>query len=110
MTLALLGAAAFGAVIGWMTYRTMAQEYKAEWSDIATVIATVGSAAVLSLFPAQTDLFAAYAVGLFIGFFGYFLFYLIIARAGGVSWLDILTGEETGIYVMADTKTPADDD
>jgi hypothetical protein len=77
----LAGAAAFGAVIGWYLYyvnRYRQDEISAQ--DLVTVIAAVGGGAVLSLFPAQTQLFGAYGLGLFIGFFGYFLvLFLIVA-------------------------------
>jgi hypothetical protein len=97
-----LGALAFGTVIGWMTHRILARKEKGSWSDISTVIATVGGGAVLSLFPAGTTAFAAYAVGLFIGFFGYFAIFLVMARAAKISWLNILTGEGTGRWIMGD--------
>ena len=38
------------------------------------LIGILGGGAILSLFETQTDLFGAYGIGLFIGFFGYFLF------------------------------------
>jgi len=109
MNLTTLGALAFGAVIGWMTHRILARKEKADWSDISTVIATVGGAAVLSLFPAQTGFFGAYAIGLFLGFFGYFLAFVAMARAGGVSWLSILTGKGVEAYIMKDVGGPLDD-
>ena len=102
-----IGAAAFGAVIGWMVHRILAHKEKADWSDISTVIATVGGAAVLSLFPAQTETFGAYAIGLFVGFFGYFVIFLVIARAGKTPWMDIITGKP-GIFIMKDDKGPLD--
>jgi hypothetical protein len=104
-----LGALAFGVVIGWMTHRILARKEKGDWSDIATVIATVGGGAILALFPAETVAFAAYAIGLFFGFFGYFTAFLIMARIGGVSWLDILTGKP-GIFIMREGGSPLDDD
>ena len=101
-----IGAAAFGIVIGWMTYRTLAHKKKPDWSDLSTVIATVGGAAVLSLFPAQTPLFGAYAIGLFVGFFGFYCVYLIIARKARISWLNIILGEKTDALLMGDTDRP----
>lgn len=100
------GAAAFGIVIGWMTYRTLAHKEKTDWGDLSTVIGTVGGAAVLSLFPAQTSLFGVYAFGLFLGFFGYYCAFLIIARKARVSWLNILTGKRVGALLMEDTEPP----
>ena len=103
------GALAFGIVIGWMTHRILARKDKGDWSDLTTVIATVGGGAILALFPAQTVAFATYAIGLFFGFFGYFVIFIIIARAGGVSWMDILTGRP-GIFIRRDQGGPLDED
>jgi len=69
-----VGAFAFGAVVGWYLYfinRHRKEEVKL--ADVVTVIGAVGGAAVLALFPAGTDLFAAYGIGLASGFFLYFL-------------------------------------
>jgi hypothetical protein len=66
-----LGAHLFGAVVGWVTYYTLAHSKSHGVKDIAVVIGSVGGAAVLSLFPAQTSLFGAYGVGLAAGFFTY---------------------------------------
>jgi len=67
------GALCFGLVVGWITYRTMRRTETSGLSDIATVIGAVGGAAVLSLFPAQTDAFGVYSIGLAIGFFAYLI-------------------------------------
>jgi hypothetical protein len=42
-------------------------------SDLATIIAVIGGGAVLALFPASSDLFGAYAIGLTGGFFYCFM-------------------------------------
>jgi hypothetical protein len=77
MTLPIVGAACFGFVIGWVTYRTLRRRSgAAALSDIATVIGAVGGAAVTTLFNSQ-ELFAGYSIGLAIGFMGY----LILGRA-----------------------------
>jgi O-antigen/teichoic acid export membrane protein len=66
------GAVAFGLVIGWITYRTLRRSGEsAGISDIAAVIGAVGGATVTGLFEAAA--FSAYAIGLAIGFFGYFI-------------------------------------
>jgi hypothetical protein len=67
------GAFAFGLVIGWFTY--FVNRYRAEvtLSDVAAIIGALGGAAVLALFPAKSELFSAYGIGLAVGFFGYFL-------------------------------------
>jgi hypothetical protein len=71
------GALLFGAVIGWVTYFTMRYSRRHAVSDIATIIGAIGGAAVLALFPAQSNLFGFYGVGLGIGFFVYVLILLI---------------------------------
>lgn len=42
-------------------------------SDLVTLIGIIGGGAILALFPAKTDLFGAYGIGLAAGFFFYFL-------------------------------------
>jgi len=78
VSLGLIGAATFGLVIGWITYRTLARKAGAVGiSDIATVIGAIGGAAVTALFRSE-DLFGGYSVGLVIGFFAYFVVYLLL--------------------------------
>lgn len=67
----MVGALAFGFVIGWVTHRTLRRQEKAHVGDVAAVIGAVGGAAVVRLFPSGTDLFTAYSIGLAGGFFGY---------------------------------------
>ena len=70
----LLGAGGFGAIIGWYVYYV--NRYRkggVQFSDLTTVVGILGGGAVLALFPARSDLFGAYGIGLFIGFFGYYL-------------------------------------
>ncbi|HNP88599.1 MAG TPA: hypothetical protein PKK78_20855 [Kouleothrix sp.] len=68
----LLGALAFGIIIGWRVYFTDRYRTAAvDFSDIATVIGIIGGGAILALFQAGTDLFGAYGIGLAIGFFAY---------------------------------------
>lgn len=67
------GACSFGLVIGWIVYRTLRRkEGSSALSDISTVIGAVGGGAVVTLFNEPT-LFAAYSIGMAIGFFLYFL-------------------------------------
>jgi hypothetical protein len=78
-TLQALGAIGFGVLIGWYVYYI--NRYRTggvELGDLATVVGIVGGAAILALFPAGSDLFGAYGIGLFIGFFGYFLVLIIL--------------------------------
>jgi hypothetical protein len=72
--LQLLGAGGFGTLLGWLVYHTNRyRRGEVQFSDLVTLIGVIGGAGVLALFPAKTDLFGAYGIGLFIGFFGYFL-------------------------------------
>lgn len=85
-----LGAVGFGAIIGWLVYYI--NRYRTgdvQFSDLATVIGILGGGAILALFPASTDLFGGYGIGLFIGFFSYFIFLMIwvaISKKFGVEW------------------------
>lgn len=70
----LLGAGGFGCLIGWYIYYI--NRYRTDdvqLSDLVTLIGAIGGSAVLKLFEQETDLFGAYGIGLFLGFFGYFL-------------------------------------
>jgi len=87
----ILGAGGFGALLGWYLYfinRYRTDEIKLE--DLVTLVGVVGGGAVLALFPAKTNLFGAYGIGLFVGFFGYFATLLImVALSNGdftVGW------------------------
>ncbi len=80
-TVQLIGAGGFGFIIGWFVY--FINRYRKEdvqWSDLTTLIGIIGGGAILALFPNSTDLFGAYGIGLFVGFFGYFLFLLLWVR------------------------------
>jgi hypothetical protein len=89
-TLELLGAGGFGFVIGWYLYYV--NRYRGgnvQIADLVTVIGALGGGAVLDLFPAQSELFGAYGIGLFIGFFSYLLVLVVlVARSPkfGVEW------------------------
>ena len=72
--LQIAGAIGFGAIIGWLVYYI--NRYRTgdvQFSDLATVIGIIGGGAILALFPAKTDLFGGYGIGLAIGFFSYFI-------------------------------------
>lgn len=72
-TLQLLGAGGFGALIGWYVYYINRHRTDTvQLGDIVTLIGAIGGAAILTLFPAKSELFGAYGIGLFVGFFGYF--------------------------------------
>lgn len=69
-----LGALGFGLIIGWYVYYiNRYRKGDVQLGDITTLIAAIGGAAVLALFPEKTDLFGFYGIGLAVGFFGYFL-------------------------------------
>jgi hypothetical protein len=68
----LIGAFAFGVIIGWRLYFTDRYRTAAiDFGDISTVISIIGGGAILALFQSGTDLFGAYGIGLAIGFFAY---------------------------------------
>jgi len=91
------GAFCFGAVVGWVTYYIMRYSQAHALSDIAVVIGAIGGAAVLALFPAQSGLFAAYGIGLAVGFFVYVVI-LIIAT--------LSTAGLKGLADQQDKKNP----
>jgi len=79
LTIAEAGAICFGAVMGWITYRTLRRKTgPTGLSDIATVLGVVGGAAVTALFRGET-MFGWYSIGLAAGFFLYFLVALAIS-------------------------------
>ncbi len=68
-----VGAAAFGAIIGWFVYYiNRYRTGEVSFADITTLVGAIGGAAILALFPSGSVLFAGYGIGLFVGFFGYF--------------------------------------
>ena len=69
--LTVVGALCFGAVIGWVTYRTLRFSAHGGLSDLSVVIGAVGGAAVTGLFPRESGAFGAYCIGLAFGFFVY---------------------------------------
>lgn len=78
------GGLAFGVVVGWITYRTLHLRGRDNvgLSDIATVIGAVGGGVVTGLFKNE-DMFAAYSIGLFAGFF---LFLIFVNTLGKNKW------------------------
>lgn len=78
-TIQLLGAGGLGFVIGWYVY--FINRYRradVQIGDLLTLIGAIGGGATTALFPAKTDLFGAYGIGLFAGFFSYFLTLIIL--------------------------------
>lgn len=85
----LAGAGCFGVVVGWFLYFLNRYRSDVKFTDLAGLVAAVGAGAVLTLFPAKTDLFAAYAVGLAAGFFAYFVVLIVmvaISKQSTVQW------------------------
>lgn len=84
-TLQLIGAGGFGAVVGWYVYYINRwRKDDVQLSDIVTLVGAIGGAAVLALFPAKSDLFGAYGIGLAAGFFLYFIvLVIVVAKADG---------------------------
>jgi len=79
--LQLAGAAGFGALIGWYVYYiNRYRKGSIQLSDLVTLVGILGGGAILAIFPSGSDLFGAYGVGLFIGFFSYFIVLLILVR------------------------------
>ena len=80
-TIQLIGAGCFGVIIGWYVYYiNRYRKSDVQLSDLVTVIGAIGGGAVLALFPAGTDMFGTYGIGLAIGFFGYFLVLIILVN------------------------------
>jgi len=78
VNLACVGSVSFGLVVGWINYRTLRRkEGAAALSDISAVIGAVGGGVVTSLFK-NADLFALYAIGLAVGFFGYLFINFVV--------------------------------
>ncbi len=77
---------------------------------LVTVIGVLGGGGILALFPAKTDLFGAYGIGLCIGFFGYFLVLLIlvlISKNFTMDWfLDGRRKKPADDFFIPDTVMP----
>jgi hypothetical protein len=79
-TLQLVGAGCYGAVVGWFLYHV--NRYRrgdVQLTDLVTVIGAVGGGAILKLFPAKSDFFGAYGIGLAGGFFAYLIVLAVLA-------------------------------
>lgn len=108
-TIQLLGAGGFGALIGWYVYYiNRYRKDEVSLNDIVTLIGVLGGGAVLAIFPARTDLFGAYGIGLFAGFFSYFIILLImvgVSREFTVEWfLDGRRKRPTGDFYIPKDK------
>ncbi|HIH89519.1 TPA: hypothetical protein HA344_09980 [Candidatus Bathyarchaeota archaeon] len=102
-TIQLLGAAGFGTIVGWYVYYiNRYRKGDVQFNDLVTLIGIIGGGTVLTLFPASTDLFGAYGVGLAVGFFGYFITLCIM-----VSMTDKFSVDW---FLDGRRKIPADDE
>jgi hypothetical protein len=91
------GALLFGAVVGWVTYRTLRRDGKhAHISDLAAILGAVGGTTVTSLFDYfsnKADALGWYMIGLFIGFFFFYLLHILLAEEAAN---EFLIGENEG--------------
>ena len=112
MRLQLWGAGCFGALIGWYVYYiNRYRKSDVQLGDLVTVIGVIGGSAVLALFPAASDLFGAYGVGLAVGFFAYFLTLIVLVGVSpnfDVDWfLDGRRKLPDGTIFVPQVGTPA---
>ncbi len=102
-TLQIFGAIGFGVLIGWYVYYVNRHRTdQVQFGDIVTLIGALGGAAILAIFPAKSELFGAYGIGLFVGFFGYFLALVI--------WVDKSKNFTTDWFLDGRRKKPGDDE
>lgn len=67
-----LGAVVFGLLIGWIAYRLLRQRSGPAWlANLIALLGMIAGAAALAFFRDNT-IFGWYAIGLVLGFFGYF--------------------------------------
>jgi hypothetical protein len=106
-TLHLIGAGAFGAVVGWYVYYINRwRKDDVQLSDIVTLLGAIGGAAVLALFPAKSDLFGAYGIGLASGFFLYFFVLVVLVnKAPGFTSAWFLDGRAPALSEKEITTT-----
>lgn len=95
------GALMFGAVVGFITYRTLIRTTdKAAISDLGAVVGVIGGAAVTGLFdPHTSDLFGWYAIGLAGGLATYFVVFAVlngVERTASVMGKESPTSASTG--------------
>jgi len=106
-TIQLLGAGGFGCIIGWYVYYiNRYRKGDVQLSDLVTVLGVIGGGSVLALFKEGTDLFGAYGIGLFVGFFAYFLvliFLVGLSKNFNADWfLDGRRMKPKGDYYIPD--------
>ncbi len=110
--LQLLGAGCFGIIIGWYVYYV--NRYRkgdVQLGDLVTLVGVLGGGTILTLFPANTDLFGAYGLGLCAGFFSYFLILNLLVRRSenfNIDWfLDGRRKKPTDPWMIPDYIEPS---
>jgi uncharacterized membrane protein YeaQ/YmgE (transglycosylase-associated protein family) len=88
-----VGAVCFGIVVGWVTSRTLRRSTAGGLTDIATVIGSVGGAAITGLFKPSDNTFGMYCIGLAGGFFLYLILALATSGKAGSRGRDWLGSE-----------------
>ena len=82
MTVNEIGAVCFGVVVGYLTYRTLVRSgTTTSLDDLPAVLAVIGGGVITGLFPADSQLFGWYAIGLLAGMALFFLVYLALNGA-----------------------------
>ncbi len=74
-----IGGIGFGLVVGWTTYFILRRAQPKTLSDLSTFIGIIGGSTITALFDSKGDSFVGYAIGLAIGFFAYYIVFLLIA-------------------------------
>lgn len=93
MKFAEVGALVFGIVVGAITYRTLVRTVdKTAVGDLTSVLAAIGGGVVTSLYGADANSFAWYAIGLAIGIVSYFL---VFWKFNGSKATAAVMGEDT---------------
>jgi hypothetical protein len=87
-----IGALLFGAVVGWNAYFINRYRQTIVIGDLAVLISAVGGGAILTLFPAQSETFGYYGIGLAIGFFAYLAMMLVLVAISPNATVDWILG------------------
>lgn len=74
------GGLAFGLVVGWVTYFILRRAQPKALSDLSVLIGAVGGGTITALFDPKGDSFAGYSIGLAVGFFAYYIVFLILTK------------------------------
>lgn len=91
-----IGGIAFGLVVGWTTYFILRRAKPKTLNDLTLFIGIIGGSAVTTLFDADGEGFAGYAIGLAIGFFAYYVVFLSIVGVHAVHEPIMKSGKKQG--------------